>query len=143
MNSWKLRAFIYQCKDLPSADDDGGSDPFIEFWSPDKKKVLTPVVEDNNNPIFFATLEIFYDFLSKEEAPPLIMNIWDKDEGMMDSTDDFLGRAIIDLRDAAISEDDSVPMPTWHKVVGGFDADAQSIGEILCSFSCVPDDFSY
>ncbi len=27
--SQKVRAYIYQCKDLPAADDDGLSDPFI------------------------------------------------------------------------------------------------------------------
>jgi len=38
LNSWKIRAHIYQCKDLPAADDDGTSDPYIEVWSSDKDR---------------------------------------------------------------------------------------------------------
>jgi uroporphyrinogen-III decarboxylase len=26
------RVYVYQCKDLPSADDDGQSDPYIKVW---------------------------------------------------------------------------------------------------------------
>lgn len=29
----KARAFIYQCRDLPSGDDDGQSDPYVRVWS--------------------------------------------------------------------------------------------------------------
>jgi hypothetical protein len=36
LSSWKIRAYLYQCKDLPAADDSGSSDPYIEVWSPDK-----------------------------------------------------------------------------------------------------------
>jgi Ca2+-dependent lipid-binding protein len=28
----KVRAYIYQCKDLPAADSNGTSDPFIKVW---------------------------------------------------------------------------------------------------------------
>lgn len=118
--SWKIRAYIYQCKNLPAADSNGSSDPYIEFWSTDKNKQKTPVVEDNCNPIFLSVLETFMDFSSKSEAPPLILNIWDEDDDLLDSTDDFIGRAIIFLDDAAVSEDDSIPEPKWHKVVMGF-----------------------
>jgi len=54
ISSWKVRCYIYQCKDLPAADSEGSSDAYIEAWQPDKKnKQQTMVVEDNNNPIFF------------------------------------------------------------------------------------------
>jgi len=56
---------------------------------------LTPFVEDNCNPIFFSAVEIFYDFNTINDAPPIILNIWDKDDELFDSTDDFIGRAII------------------------------------------------
>lgn len=142
LNSWKIRAYIYQCKDLPAADDEGTSDPYIEVWSPDVKKSLTPIVEDNCNPIFFSTLEIYYDFMTPEDSPPIILNIWDKDEGAFDS-DDFLGRAVIFLKDASLSEDDNIPLPKWHKIVMGFSENEPSIGEVLCSFSLVADDYSF
>lgn len=128
LNSYKVRCYIYQCRDLPAADSDGSSDPFIEVWSTDKKKAKTPVVDDNCNPIFFSTLEVFYDFTSLNEAPPIILNIWDKDDELFDSTDDFIGRAIINFKDAAYSEDDTIPEPRWHKVVMGFSDHEPSIG---------------
>jgi hypothetical protein len=127
---------------LPPADSEGSSDPYIEVWSPDKNKAVTPVVEDNCNPIFFSTVEVYYDFTTPAESPPMILNIWDKDEGVM-TTDDYLGRAIIFLKDAAISEDDTIPEPRWHKVVMGFSQDEPSIGEVLCSFSVVADDYRF
>ncbi len=53
-----VRAYIYQCRDLPAADEDGQSDPFIKVWdsTPDEKKTI--VIEDNNNPLFYQTLEL-------------------------------------------------------------------------------------
>jgi Ca2+-dependent lipid-binding protein len=33
-NRYTGRAFIYQCKGLPSADKDGTSDPYVEVWAP-------------------------------------------------------------------------------------------------------------
>ena len=32
----KVRAFVFQCRDLPAADSDGTSDPFLEFTDTDK-----------------------------------------------------------------------------------------------------------
>ena len=37
LNAWKIRCFIFQCADLPSSDEDGTSDPFIEIWTPGEK----------------------------------------------------------------------------------------------------------
>ena len=144
LSAWKIRAYIYQCQDLPSADSEGSSDPFIEVWTQekDKEKYRTPIVEDNNNPIYYHTIEFYCDFVSKAEAPPILLNIYDHDEGVFDS-DDFLGRAIIHLDEAALSEDESIPTPKWHKVVMGFDNKDEGIGEVLCSFSVVPDDFMF
>jgi len=35
LNAWKVRCFIYQCRDIPSADEDGSSDAYISVWNPD------------------------------------------------------------------------------------------------------------
>jgi len=77
-----------------------------------------------------------------EDAPPIILNIWDKDEGTFDS-DDFLGRAVINLTEASLTKDDTIPLPKWHKVVMGFTEKEQSIGEVLCSFALVEDDYNF
>lgn len=41
LSSWKIRCFIFQCKDIPSADSDGASDPYVTIWNPDNKVVKT------------------------------------------------------------------------------------------------------
>ncbi len=71
-----------------------------------------------------------------------MLNIWDKDEGIMES-DDFIVRAVVFLKDAAYSEDDTIPEPKWHKVTMGFGKNEASIGEILVSFALVPDDYRF
>mmetsp|Transcript_30293 Transcript_30293/g.46311 ORF Transcript_30293/g.46311 Transcript_30293/m.46311 type:complete len:158 (+) Transcript_30293:1372-1845(+) len=60
-NPVKIRAYVYQCRDLPAADAEGTSDPFIEVWDTVPKKKKTQVVEDNNNPLFYEVLELDYE----------------------------------------------------------------------------------
>ncbi len=72
-------------------------------------------MEDNVNPIFFEAFELYYDYDSLADAPPVIFNIWDKDENIMDS-DDFLGRCVVSLNNAAVSNDDTIPEPRWHDI---------------------------
>ena len=57
----KIRAYIYQCRDLPAADSAGTSDPFIRVWDTNPKPKKTSVVEDNNNPLFYETIELDYE----------------------------------------------------------------------------------
>jgi hypothetical protein len=61
------------------------------------------------------------DYDQPETAPPIVLNLWDKDNDILDSTDDFMGRAVIFMQDAVISRDNSVPPePKWHKIRMGF-----------------------
>ena len=32
LNVFKIRTYLFQCRDLPAADSDGQSDPYIIFW---------------------------------------------------------------------------------------------------------------
>ena len=60
----KVRAFIFQCRDLPAADSDGTSDPFLKLIDTGTPK-KTPVINDNVNPIFYHTVELMYEANSK------------------------------------------------------------------------------
>ena len=71
------------------------------------------------NPIYFECLELYYDYNTVEEAPPIILNLWDHDESVFDG-DDFLGRAVVYLQDAALCNDDSIPEPKWHDIKMSF-----------------------
>lgn len=108
LGSWKIRCFIFQCKDLPPADCDGSSDPYISLWNPEKKKIETQVIEDNNNPLFYEVLELYYDYDDIKDAPPVVLNIWDRDENILDD-DDYLGRCVVYLDEASICDDDRIP----------------------------------
>ena len=69
-----------------------------------------------------------FAYSDKEPLPPIVMDIYDSDKGesllgMMDGKDDFLARAVINLKDASIADfrkqsDDKYlntpPKPKWH-----------------------------
>jgi hypothetical protein len=83
------------------------------------------------------------DFDTPETAPPIVLNIWDKDFGIVGSEDDFMGRAVIPIEDSAHSQDDSIPIPKWHKIRMGFNENDPSLGEILVSFSITSDQYEF
>ena len=151
LGSKKIRCFIFQCRDIPAADEDGSSDSYITVWNPNAEELKTRKIEDSVNPIYYETIEMLYDFSDLESAPPIILNVWDYDNDYLDSTDDFLGRAVIYLDQASTNlengDDESkfneVPKPIWHDIKFGFDQNAPSCGQILCSFTVARDDFDF
>jgi hypothetical protein len=60
----------------------------------------------------------------------MIFDIFDSD-GMLDG-DDYLARSVVEFKDAAVSHDDTLPRPKWHKV--RMSPKAPECGEVLCSF---------
>ena len=52
------------------------------------------------NPLFYELLEANYEANSIEDLPPFIIDVFDKDFGILD-TDDFICRAIIPIKDAS------------------------------------------
>ena len=70
-----------------------------------------------------------------------MLDIYDKDFDLLDTTDDFICRAIIPVSEAHVCYEDSVPKPKWHEC--RLKAGAPASGEILVSFSIVDADFNY
>ena len=109
------------------------------------------MIEDSLNPIYFETIEMLYDMADLDTAPPIIFNIWDHDDDLLDSSDDFLGRAVIYLRDAKTNLEygddeaqcNTVPKPDWHDIRIGFDESTPPCGQVLCSFIVARDDFDF
>ena len=64
LGAWNIRCYLFQCKDIPSADEDGSSDPFVRIYNMNKdgKKIETDVIDDNLNPIFMVAKDFSYDF---------------------------------------------------------------------------------
>jgi hypothetical protein len=68
------------------------------------------------------------------------MNIFDVDEGLISDSKDFLGRAVIFLKNASYGIDaNTIPRPKWHEIRVGTNNTDPKCGEILCSF-CIYDD---
>lgn len=127
------------------------------MWNPDGENVHTQYIEDNLNPIYYEALEIYYDLDCKdsiqnnkgltqeqlETAAPIIFDMWDYDDGFLDGND-FLGRSIINLSDAAISFGNKIPTPKWHDIkINVTNPKETANGHVLCSFSIVDDDYIF
>lgn len=137
----KVRAYIFQCRDLPAADSDGTSDPFLQITDSDVPQ-KTATINDNLNPIFYEALDLIYEANNINELPPIIIDCFDEDEALIGKGgSDYLARCLITVDEAAYSESDAVPTPKWHPLK--FDDLSPPSGEILCSFSIVEDDFSF
>ena len=56
----------------------------------------TSVIWDNVNPMFYECLDTLHDYKFPEEMPPIILDLYDRDEAIIGSdTADFLSRAVI------------------------------------------------
>jgi Ca2+-dependent lipid-binding protein len=83
-----VRCYIFQCKELPAADSDGKSDPYVEVYNMIGKNEKTEEIEDNLNPIFLThldiNLEVRKENLAKYECyPPVLLNLFDSDPGLI------------------------------------------------------------
>lgn len=132
--SAKVRCYLFQCKDLPAADEDGASDPKVAIFNSVhqdkedrmlKEMVETEMIENNCDPMFYELLELNIDFNKDEDLPPFIFDVYDIDATLIGKDDrDYLGRAVINLSEAAhkhINEDnDTVDLkpvvPKWHPI---------------------------
>jgi len=109
------------------------------------------MIEDSLNPIYYDTIDVMYDMENLENAPPIVLNVWDHDSAIISDTADFLGRAVIYLQDASsnleFGDDEAkcneVPKPKWHDVRIGYDDSTPACGQVLVSFIVATDDFEF
>lgn len=109
------------------------------IWDATKERVRTRTIEDNLNPMFFEAKEILIESMSIADMPPFILDVYDWDPGL--DGDDFIARCLIDIDEAALSEDDTIPRPTWHPCK--LKPNSPPCGEILVSFCIVYDDYNF
>lgn len=133
--AYTLRAFIFQCRDLPAADSDGSSDPFIKIFNTGDEEIETDVIEDNVNPIFMECLEVgldFVDYQKYSDAPPIVMDVLDADEGYISDSADFLGRCKIFLNEMPPEDlvfgSDHIVTPKWYDIKFGTDDNSPACG---------------
>jgi hypothetical protein len=96
---------------------------------------------DNNNPIFFETLELpVVEAESENDLPPFVIDIFDKDA--ISINDDFIGRSVIFINPRTeYSRDGTIPDPKWYPVRVKQGSPPQ--GEILLSFCFVLNDYTF
>jgi len=51
------------------------------------------------------------EFDHLDDAPPIILDVLDLDIGFLVNTHDFIGRAVVFLKDIKFAEDDNIPKP--------------------------------
>ena len=111
-DSKKIRCYLFQCKDLPAADEDGASDPLVVVYNTvdedsntERMKAQvceTKCIEDNCDPMFYELLELKVDYTRGEPLPPFIFDIYDVDKNLIKSdTRDYMGRCVVDIDDVA------------------------------------------
>eukprot|EP00656_Telonema_subtile_P051134 TRINITY_DN6814_c0_g1_i3.p1 TRINITY_DN6814_c0_g1~~TRINITY_DN6814_c0_g1_i3.p1 ORF type:complete len:910 (-),score=293.62 TRINITY_DN6814_c0_g1_i3:1309-4038(-) len=122
-----LRAHIFQGKELPSADDNGMSDPFLEIRMGSQKK-NTSVILETLYPRWYETTEFQVRLPTNHEMrPDISVLVWDQD---MFSAD-YLGRFIVPSKTIQPKYKDE---PQWREVMVGDEEDNNKEGFILCSF---------
>ena len=141
-NPYHIRAYIYQAENLPPCDESGASDPYVEVWTPDEQNCRTSVVEQTNNPLYYETKDFDIEFSTLDDAPPIILNVFDTDDVSVFSlgtdADDYIGRAIIFLHEIDdLAEDDHIPEPKWYPVKYSMISpwDEKSGAKLLVSFA--------
>ena len=152
-----IRCYLFQCRDLPAADEDGSSDPMVIVYNSvdknsDKKSMLknvrkTKMIENNCDPMFYELLELKVDYFEDNELPPFVFDIYDVDKKMIgDDELDYIGRATVHVDPSDIKfitrETDTVdlkpPEPKWYPI--RYETGAPKSGEILVSFIRAQDD---
>lgn len=76
------------------------------------------------------------EFDQLEDAPPVILNVIDLDFGIF-AGEDFIGRAVVFLKDIKFAEDDNIPRPQWFPVTPRLDDawDPENGPQLLASFA--------
>lgn len=122
------------------------------LYNPNGKDMKTKVIEDNLNPIFYEVRDVWFDCISLELAPPFVFTVYDTDAGLLDASDDFLGRAVIHLSDInpdsskLLAEKETAnipPNPKWYGFRSSFDKNVAKSGEICVSFNITMYDFKF
>jgi hypothetical protein len=52
----------------------------VQVWTPSEEVCKTTVVEQTNNPLWYETKDFDVEFSSLDDAPPIILNVFDTDD---------------------------------------------------------------
>ncbi|CAG9316505.1 unnamed protein product [Blepharisma stoltei] len=130
MEDWVLLAHVFQARDLPAADGVGLSDPYLVIYCAGVEvSTKNKPREQTLNPRWYETFPMQIRIPTIEDAPPVILSVFDYD---VISKDDMMGRALINLSDASLNTE-IVARPKWYPINLGTPESEK--GAILCSFT--------
>ena len=127
---------LFQAKSLMASDDNGMSDPVVQFYHLGST-VQSMVFPNTLNPIWNARI-VFESYMLGDSIPSLVLNFWDKDENWTGSRDfEFLGHSLINITPETIVTDSfgKFADPKWHDISLGKDSPA---GKVMLSVQVVP-----
>ena len=102
---------LFQAKELPTADSDGSADPYVQIYHYGTE-MNSSIVKDSVNPIWNERMILKTRSLNNY-IPPLIIKVYDKDEG--EDEGDFLGTTTIFLGlEDIIDRQDQILDPQWY-----------------------------
>lgn len=111
LKKYKLLFNLYQCRELPAADSDGHSDPYLEVYC-NGTTVKSGIIYNTLNPSWYSVLELDVELSSIYDSPPVIVRVMDKDDI---TSDDLIGIYTYFVRDADV--DSSKPAtPAWKQL---------------------------
>ena len=130
---YSIRAHIYQCRNLPSADDNGLLDPYVKIrYGGVKQK--TRIKDTTTSPLYYETLE-FEEMLPTDLrfAPEVVLQVWT----LTPYSNSQVGMLRIPCDQATISKSDRsmLPSPTWMKLLDS--NGRRDHGEILVSLQLI------
>jgi hypothetical protein len=160
-----VRINIFQCRDLPAADDSGSIDPYLKLnllgeERESKKK------SETKDPMFYETFDFKCNInpaFGLQLAPRVCIQLWDRDFGIGELNDDYCGCCMLDLKHAFIdatntAAQDFIPadLPSSCHVIKGDSAlsssnlpdpqwvsfilnkEGDSVGTLLASVQLIP-----
>lgn len=109
-----LRCFVYQARNLPSADDNGLIDPYIKIrFNGEKRKTSTKEV--CCNPLYYECLEFITTIPDDESlVSDIIIECWDMNS--MKNNKISMLRLPASIAPIASSTRSNVPFPKWYKL---------------------------
>jgi hypothetical protein len=142
LTPYQMRLHIFQCKNIPAADSNGLSDPFLKIKYLGKDTLKTETKKKTVFPTWYTTL--VYDDVQIPHAdlfafaPPVSVRLYDEDAGGL--TNEYQGRCMVHMKDHAIVSDEKdvtkLPDPKWVEFF--FEVPKDSQGELLISVQLVP-----
>lgn len=132
----RIIANLIRAIDLPSGDDNGLSDPFVELEHYGNTKFST-VCNKTLDPIWNQRI-VLDSYSIQDKIMPLIINVYDSDsDDPLKQKYEFLGRKILDVPVVFCTDENKnvVPKPEWYQLEN---SEKLKMGKIFISLQLFP-----